>query len=359
MRRLISLTAGFPLGRVFATVFAAGGQDKGPPRWREYPFPDLSGVRTPTNQFFLRSHLSYPRLEAPEWELQIDGVVKEKTSFRLEQLTSLPSVTRLVTFECSGNPPGGGLVSTAEWKGISLRLILEKVGVLPGAVEAVFEGADSGLDEAESIPLVYARSIPLDKALSAETMIVWEMNGARLPWEHGFPVRVVVPGYYAMSHVKWLSRIRLVSRPYKGFYMTKRYFTARHIAATGKFEIHPEIKMKIKSQIARPTAGELLSGSSTLISGAAWTGEGVVTRVEISTNGGVSWRPAELLDEPIPYSWRRWRYLWKEPENGIHTLICRAFDDRGGQQPESADTAVINRYGNNWYHRVDVTVRRA
>jgi hypothetical protein len=119
------------------------------------------------------------------------------------------------------------------------------------------------------------------------------------------------------------------------------------------------MKMKIKSQIARPAPGELLSGSSTLISGAAWTGEGVVTRVEVSTNAGVSWSPADLLDKPVPYAWQRWQHLWKEPANGSHTVVCRAFDDRGGKQPERPDDAVINRYGNNWYHRVEVTVRRA
>lgn len=330
-----------------------------PPKWREFVFSGLSGFRTPTADFFLRSHLNYPRLKAPDWELVIDGLVKHPAKLRFSQLSEFPSTLRTVTFECAGNPPGGGLVSTAEWRGVSLQRVLENAGLPATAREIVLEGSDFGLDEAESVPLIYSRSIPLDKALSAETMIAWEMNGDPLPWEHGFPARLIVPGYYAMSHVKWLSRIRVIDRAYRGFYMKKRYFTARPIAGTREFEIHPEMQMKLKSQIARPVTGEQLSSPTVIITGAAWTGEGKVARVEVSTDGGITWRAAELFDNAIPYAWVRWKFLWNTPANGAYQLVCRAFDDRGEAQPESPDPKVINRYGNNWYHRVEVTVRRS
>jgi DMSO/TMAO reductase YedYZ molybdopterin-dependent catalytic subunit len=328
------------------------------PLLREFAFSELSSPLTPARQFFLRSHLGYPQLDISRWELTVDGRVKQPLKLNFAQLSQLSSETRRVTFECSGNPPGGGLISTADWRGTRLHAILERAGVLPGAQEIVFEGADFGIDEAENIPLVYSRSIPLEKALADETMVAWEMNGQTLPREHGFPARVIVPGYYAMSHVKWLTRIRVLDRPFRGFYMVKRYFTARRVEATGEFEIRPELKMKLKSQIARPVHGEQIASESTIVTGAAWAGDGLISRVEVSTDGGADWVVAELMDKPQSYSWVRWRHRWTPARNGAHTVVCRAFDDRGGAQPETADPTVINRYGNNWYHRVELTVRR-
>ncbi|HEY3130989.1 MAG TPA: sulfite oxidase [Acidobacteriota bacterium] len=357
LKQLVAAALIFPVGRAGSQPLQAiaGGS---PPRWREFLFSELGSWQTPTAQFFLRSHLDHPQLSVADWKLTLDGLVKQRSEFSFEELIKLPSVTRTVTFECSGNPPGGGLISTAEWRAIPLHLLLEKAGVGAGAKEIVFEGADFGLDEEESVPLIFSRSIPLQKALSTETMLAWEMNGKPLSWEHGFPVRVVVPGYYAMSHVKWLSRIRVIDHSYKGFYMTKRYFTARRIPGTGRFEFRAEMQMKIKSQIARPVSGEQISGASTIVTGAAWSGEGIVKRVEVSTDGGSTWTAAVLLDKPVRYAWVRWRLVWNTPANGVYTLVCRAFDDAGGAQPEEPDNSVINRYGNNWYHRVEIKVLR-
>ena len=326
-----------------------------PPRWRECPFSELAGLITPTPRFFLRSHLEYPELDRSKWKLEIGGAVRRPLALGTGDLEALPAVERTITFECAGNPPGGGMVSTAHWRGARLRALLDRAGVAAGAKEVVFEGADYGLDEVESVPLVYARSIPLEKALAEETLIAWEMNGAPLDREHGAPARLVVAGYYAMSHVKWLARIRVVERPYAGFYMTKRYFTARRLPGTGDLQVRPEMKLKVKSQIARPVERERVFGDPVLISGAAWTGEGEISRVEVSTDGGRAWEPARLLDGPAPYAWVRWQHPWRPARSGPHTLVCRAFDSRGGEQPEAADPAVINRYGNNWYHRVEVT----
>jgi DMSO/TMAO reductase YedYZ molybdopterin-dependent catalytic subunit len=330
---------------------------KTPPLSREFQLAQLESRLTPNQQFFLRSHLNYPEPDLPGWKLRIEGLVARPLTLRFEELAALPTQSREVTFECAGNPPGGGMVSTAEWRGIALREFLEKAGFSTKATEVVFEGLDFGLDEAESVPLQYARSISLEKALAAETMIAWKMNGQPLSREHGFPARVVVPGYYAMSHVKWLSRIRLVERPFKGFYMVKRYFTARAVPGAGNFEIQPVMKMKVKSQIARPQPGEQLPRGACRITGAAWAGEASATRVEVSTDGGLHWAPAILLDTPAPYVWVRWEYPWTPGSSGAFTLMCRAFDNQGGKQPEAPDPTLINRYGNNWYHRVDVTVR--
>jgi len=333
-----------------------GSSQQPPPRWREFRFSRLATLITPTEQFFLRSHLDYPQLDPAKWKLKVEGLVARPLEINYTQLTALRSTSRIVTFECSGNPPGGGLVSTAEWRGISLSQLLDKAGVLTTAKEVVFEGGDFGLDEAESVPLSYARSIPVEKALAAETMIAWEMNGERLRWEHGFPARLIVPGYYAMSHVKWLSRIRLIDRPFKGFYMVKRYFTARRLPG-GEFETYPALKMKVKSQIARPASGEHLAKETCLIAGAAWTGDGLISRVELSLDNGITWQAASLLDRPTPHAWMRWEFPWLSPSAGPQTVVCRAFDDQGEQQPQAPDTTLVNRYGNNWYHQVVFTIR--
>lgn len=359
-REWLKRWAGAMLGWPLSCAFNFPAQERSetnPSRWRESPFSQLGERLTPNRQFFLRSHLNSPEIDLRKWNLRIEGLVARPLRLSFDDLKGFHAESRAVTFECSGNAPGGGMVSTAEWRGVALRELLEKAGLSTKAKEVVFEGADFGLDELESVPLRYARSIPLEKALAPETAIAWEMNGEPLSREHGFPARAVVPGDYAMSHVKWLARIRVVERPFKGFYMVKRYFTARPIPGAGGFEIQSVVRMKVKSQIARPAPGEQLGRGTYRIMGAAWAGDALVTKVEVSVDGGSLWEPALLLDKAAPYVWVRWEYPWTPASSGRFALVCRAFDDQGGRQPEAPEPTVLNRYGNNWYHRVDVTVR--
>lgn len=326
------------------------------PVWREPSFSDLRGWITPVEQYFIRRHLALPRIEARNWKLAIDGLVERQLEITYEELLHFAHVRRVVTSECAGNLAGGGMVGNAEWSGVSLAALLKHAGIQSGAVEVILDGVDCGLDEGENVPVCYSRSIPVQKALAPETLLAAEMNGRLLTLEHGYPVRAVVPGWYAMSNVKWLRRIHVTDRPFGGFYMSKRYFTAKRDAVTGEFGITRLTEMSVKSQIARPRQGEVLKREPYLIRGAAWTGSGQVERVDVSGDGGETWRRASLGKERAQYAWRVWEHIWKPPGPGKHTILVRAFDERGNTQPAAEDMERINRYANCWIHRVAVEV---
>jgi len=293
------------------------------------------------------------------WKLAIEGLVERRLDLTYQDLLRLPRIGAVVTSECAGNLPGGGMVGNAEWSGVSLAALLKHAGIKRDAIEVILDGADCGLDEGENVPVCYSRSIPLQKALARETLLALDMNGKPLTSEHGYPLRAVVPGWYAMTNVKWVRRIEVTDRPFNGFYMSKRYFTAKRDAVTGELVIRRVAEMGIKSQIARPRHGEVLKPRPYVIRGAAWTGAGRVERVEVSTDGGKSWRLAMQGEQRAPYTWIFWEYPWESPEIGQHTILARAFDDRGGIQPEAEDPERINRYANRWIQHVGVEVSSA
>ena len=325
-------------------------------RWRETPLSELSQWVTPVDSFLVRSHLAVPQVAVRDWRLVVEGLVEHRMELTYPELLRRPQVTKAVTFECAGNAPGGGMVSNAEWTGFSLSALLREAGIKPGAVEVILDGVDYGLDEGENVPLCYSRSFPVRKALELETLLAYKMNGQDLDAQHGFPLRAVVPGWYAMAHVKWLHRIQVTDRPYLPFYMSKRYYTAKRDVITGEPVITLVTELALKSQIARPQEGETLEPAPYRIKGAAWTGRGQVEKVEVSVDGGKSWQAAALGKERAPGAWVLWEYLWKSPEAGEQTLMVRAFDDRGKTQPIAEDRDRINRYVNNWIHQVHVRV---
>ncbi len=258
-------------------------------RWRETPFAELDQWITPVDSFLVRSHLTVPHVEVRDWKLVVEGLVEHRLELTYPELLRRPQVTRAVTFECAGNPPGGGMVSNAEWTGFSLSALLKEAGIKPGAVEIILDGVDYGLDEGENVPLTYSRSFPVQKALELETILAYKMNGQDLNAQHGFPLRAVFPGWYAMAHVKWLHRIEVTDRTYLPFYMSKRYYTAKRDVITGEPVVTLVTELALKSQIARPQEGEILEPVPYRIRGAAWTGRGQVERVEVSVDAGKSW----------------------------------------------------------------------
>jgi DMSO/TMAO reductase YedYZ molybdopterin-dependent catalytic subunit len=232
-----------------------------------------------------------------------------------------------------------GAVSTAEWTGVRLSTLLDRASPKPNACEVILEGADCGMLEDPKGPLgelKFARSIPLEKA-RRDVLLAYKMNGDDLPPEHGFPVRAIVPGWYAMASVKWLQRIVVTDRPFTGYYQTidYAYWDKRDDIA----ELAPLTEMQIKAEIAKPAQGETVpSDSDVRVHGAAWTSDGEITKVELSTDGGANWNEVNLLDKPIPNTWRRWEHQWRTPSVvGKQTLIARATDSRGRTQPVERD----------------------
>jgi DMSO/TMAO reductase YedYZ molybdopterin-dependent catalytic subunit len=328
------------------------------------------GIVTPTEAFYVRNHFSIPRLDSSEWLLRLDGAVDRVTTWNYEQLLSLPSRNLLVTLECAGNgrsgmtprPPGElwryGAVSTAEWTGVPLADLLYQAGLSADAVEIVAEGADNGFVEDVGNTMFFARSLPLSQALHKDILVAYAMNGEPLTPEHGFPVRLVVPGWYGVASVKWLARLCVVTEPFCGFFQKERYqlvYTPSS-ASAGEPQPVPLTTMAIRSLLIRPTPGAILQPGQHRVQGLAWSGAIPVVRVEVSSDGGMYWEHAHLLGEPLPYAWRQWEYNWHATSPGHAHLCSRAVDAEGNSQPVEIAWNKLG-YANNAIQRVQVEIR--
>lgn len=320
---------------------------------RGFRFEELESFVTPTERFFLRSHLEVPRLDPGRFRLAVGGWVERPFSISFAELTRRPRVRRAVTFECSGNSVGGGMVSTAEWAGTLLAPLVEHARLRPGALELLMEGADAGLDELVPVPLQYGRSVPLEALKAIPGLLVWEMNGQPLRPEHGFPLRVVLPGLYGLQNVKWIVRLTVLNSPYRGFYQTQRYVGMRR--TPGGVRVDEIQRQRVKSQIARiEPHGEPASGTYR-VTGAAWSGGEGIRQVDVSTDGGSTWKSAVLEPARDPCAWVLWAHSWRALP-GTHEVVARATDGLGRSQPLARDSGVLTGYVNNWCHRKAITV---
>jgi DMSO/TMAO reductase YedYZ molybdopterin-dependent catalytic subunit len=319
----------------------------------EFPFSALSSFITSNEQFFVRSHFGVPRLERDTWRLVIEGRVKQPCEITYDELRQMPSRSVTMTLECAGNsrvflsPKVGGLqwelgaVSNAEWTGVPLAAVLKRAGVKAGVAEVVLEGADNGAITKEPVSpgkIHYARSLPLAKALMPEVILAYSMNGEALSHSHGFPLRAIVPGWYGMASVKWLTRLVVTDTAFRGYFQTSDY-TFWEQRDELPIQLLPVTEVEVKAEIARPALHEIIPSDAIYrIYGAAWTGESEVTKVEVSTDGGSRWEQAQLLGEPVPYAWRLWEHYWRTPgQPGARTLMARATDARGDVQPMQRD----------------------
>ena len=317
----------------------------------EMPFETLEGFLTPTESFYVRTHFPIPSIDKDAWWLRIEGEVENSFAINYEELLELESVTILATLECAGNNRsfldpkvkgvqwGLGAVGTAEWSGVPLSILLDRAGVKANGSEVILEGADGGmLEDPKSPPgeLKFARSTPVAKA-RADVLLAYKMNGRELPPEHGFPVRAIVPGWYAMASVKWLQRIIVTEQPFTGYYQTFDYAYWQRQKAIA--ELTPLTEMQVKAQIAEPAEGDVVPANSRVrVHGAAWTSNGEITKVELTTDGGATWTEAKLLGESKPNAWRLWEFNWQTPTApGRQTLIARATDSLGRTQPVQRD----------------------
>ena len=319
---------------------------------------------TPVGLHYTLSHFDIPQTDETRFRLKVDGCVHQALALSLDDLRSLPQTTVRVTMECAGNGRAGmaprypsmpwlhGAVSTAEWTGVPLRELLRKAAVGKAAREVAFLGADRGFDS--GVEHHFGRSLDLAEADSA--LVALAMNGAALPPQHGAPLRLVVPGWFGMASVKWLSRITVLEQPFDGYQQVAGYRYTKQRAERGT----PVREMKVKSLMAPPgiadwyTRRRLVDAGPVLIEGKAWSGAGVaVSRVEFGRDG--EWGDADIDPQGEPYAWQRWRCRW-DAVRGEHELACRATDARGAVQPIEPDWNV-GGMGNNAVQRVQVTVR--
>jgi sulfane dehydrogenase subunit SoxC len=328
------------------------------------PLEALRYPITPAGLHYLLIHYDIPAVEPDAFRLELGGAVERPLSLSLDDLRSRERVSLPVTFECAGNgrallaprplsqPWLTEAVGTAEWGGTPLRALLDEAGVRPSAVEALFTGLDRGVEG--GVPQAYERALAL--ADTEQALLAYEMNGAPLPPQHGHPLRLVVPGWYGMTNVKWLARITLLEAPFQGYQQAVGYRLYDAAGVPGE----PVTRMLPRSLMAPPGVPDFMSRERLLepgpvtLQGRAWSGYGEIERVEVSTDGGESFAPA-LLEEPLgPAAWRGWRFEWHAPP-GEHVLSSRATDAAGNTQP--LDPAWnLKGYANNAVERIVVRV---
>ena len=328
------------------------------------PLEALRYPVTPVGLHYLLIHFDVPDVDPDHWRLTVRG--ERELTLDLAELKQRPRAELAVTMECAGNgrahldprpvsqPWLLEAVGTALWGGTPLRPLLEEAGVGESAVEVLFTGLDRGIDG--GIEQQYQRSLSVEDALGEDLLLAYDMNGAALPPQHGFPLRLVVPGWYGMTSVKWLAEIEVVDEPFAGYQQTQAYRLrqAEDEEGTALQRIVP------RSLFVPPGIPEFLSrdriadAGEHVIQGRAWSGLAPIAAVDVSSDGGATWSPAELEPEEGRWAWRGWRFRW-QAEPGQHVLCSRARDEEGNEQPVDPPWN-LGGYANNAVQTVSVTV---
>jgi sulfite oxidase len=315
----------------------------------EMPLDGFNSWITPVERFFVRCHMSKPSVDLAAWRLSVQGEVSSPLNLTMDELKKLPAAEVVSVLECAGNGRGfyqptitgmqwsRGGVGNARWRGVRLGDVLKKAGMKASMRHVLFNGADTPPGAMPD----FMRTVPLKKALDPDTILAFEMNGEPLPVAHGFPLRLIVPGWAGDSWSKWVTNIQALDKEYDGFWMKTAYrYPVRPVApgsAVDPADLKPLEGIRPKSVIAGPADGAGVGSGPVRIHGVAWAGESPVARVEVSTDGGRAWRPATLGRDKARYAWRLWEVTWTPPGPGSYVLMARATDAAGATQPLVAD----------------------
>jgi DMSO/TMAO reductase YedYZ molybdopterin-dependent catalytic subunit len=331
------------------------------------PLEALRWDLTPLGLHYLLTHYDIPAVDADAWRLRVDGLVERPLELSLDEVRARPAVELAVTMECAGN--GRALiephvvsqpwlleaVGTASWRGTRVGPLLEEAGLLEGASDVLFTGLDRGVEGGEEQE--YARGLPLAELLEGDALLAYEVNGVPLPPQHGFPLRLLVPGWYGMTSVKWLARVSVLDAPFDGYQMRHSY----RLRLEEDEEGEPLSRIRPRSLMIPPgipdfgTRIRIVQAGPCTLQGRAWSGEAELAAVDVSTDGGGTWAEAELGESSLGrWAWRPWSFEWLATP-GEHELCCRARDAAGREQPlEPAWN--LGGYANNAVQRVPVTV---
>jgi DMSO/TMAO reductase YedYZ molybdopterin-dependent catalytic subunit len=328
----------------------------------ETPLSALAHVPTPAQLFYVRSNFAIPRLSLADWRLTVAGAVTTPRTFSFDELERFPRHDALVLLECAGNGrrrmvpvPSGvgwdlGAVSCAVFRGIRLSDVLAACNPSDKAVEVLFVGADVG-EVSPGRVIAFERSLPIERALDPAVLLASEMNGAPLTPEHGYPMRVLVPRWYAVSSVKWITEIRVLEQPFTGHFQTERYV---YLGDASVPDGTPVREMRVRALIAQPEDSATVSRGDVVVRGIAWSGAGRIAMVEVSTDNGTSWQAGSLTEPRTQGAPVLWSFVWKATP-GVYTILARATDAAGNTQP--LDSVYNNLgYGNNLVQRIRVTV---
>ena len=325
----------------------------------------IGGVVMPNARFYVRNHFETPRLDPVSWQLEVKGLVERPVRLSLRDLHNMHSETLVATLECAGNgrsgfdPPADGeqwqlgAVSTAEWTGVPLAEILGHAGVRPEAVEIVFRGADQGNVGEAGDPIRFERSLPATDAGHPGSLLAYAMNGEPLPLEHGYPLRLIVPGWYAVASVKWLTEIEVTGSPFTGYFQAKRY--VYETQRNGTMAREPVRLQQVRSVITQPSAGQQITPGDLVVRGVAWSGAAPIDTVEVRIGSG-PWQNARLIGQQHRHSWRWWELLTRIDSPGETTLQARATDLAGRTQPDRPHWNRLG-YGGNAVQNVPLLIR--
>jgi DMSO/TMAO reductase YedYZ molybdopterin-dependent catalytic subunit len=324
----------------------------------------IGGVVMPNAHFYVRNHFQIPNLDPAGWRLEVTGLVERPLVLSLAQLQAMPSRPAVVTLECAGNgrasldpavagePWGLGAVSTAEWTGVPLMDVLDRAGLTPGAREVVFQGADTGSVEGRAGVIRFERSLAVEQLRESGAILAFAMNGEALPVQHGYPLRLIVPGWYAVASVKWLIGIQAVGAPFDGYYQVDKYQYERQ--RDGQLEKEPVTLQQVRSLIVEPRAEQTIARGETLIRGVAWSGAASIARVEVSVGRG-PWQQATLVGDSHLGRWQWWQMVARVDTTGPISVRAKATDLAGRTQPDHPQWNA-HGYGNNVVQETLVTV---
>src|ERR671922_1839673 len=321
-------SANIPAGSIFAEETLA---------------PFVASELTPNDKFYrIDTNLIVPSVDANAWRLNVRGLVRNgPLQFTYDELKAMPSTSEYATLECISDKIDGDLISTAYWKGVPLKTILEKAQVLPEAIYIVFRCSDG-----------YDVGIPLDRGMMDGTILAYEMNGVPLPAEHGFPVRAIVPGLYGMMNAKWITEIELVNTVYEGFWQRRGW------ANNAKYQTHSKIVFPgdaLRNRFEElSTINAATIGSKSPIAGIAFAGDRGISKVEVSTDGGNTWQNTSIKDPLSSNSWVLWALDWIPQNKGKYNIVVRATDKAGNMQTAEIRDTYPN--GATGYHSVEKTV---
>jgi len=310
-RKFIKVTGG---------AFALASAPLAASAFAEETLPVSYGGPTPNRDFYVTSYGGTPRVDAARWTLKIDGLVERPMTLTYADILRMPAMYAMLTLECIGNPAGGSAIGNAQWTGVKLKPLLERAGVRRTAVYAAMRAADG-----------YATGVPLAEIMRGENWLVYQMNGQPLPPEHGYPLRIFIPGKYGMKQPKWLTELELVSSPFIGYWEARGWSNeAWRKVNSGFFSPRPAnglLDILSLDRSAKVTAPVDLIGW-------ALAGPSGVRGVEISTDRGRSWQAARLLENRSPYIWTVWRYRFAPATPGDYEVRVRATDGTGAAQSE-------------------------
>jgi sulfite oxidase len=330
----------------------------------ESPLGAVDTWLVPNNLFYLRNHHAYPAINFENWRLSVGGQIEYSFSLSYQQLLNMPQITIVNNLECAGNkrafftPPASGAqweiggMGNASWTGVPLSYVLTQAKLLPGVHEILFTGVDSGPRPDTPGNYHFARSMPLKDISMVDPLLALYMNEQILPFKHGFPVRLIVPGWYGMASVKWLSSITALTSEFTGPYqkIDYLYLSKEHDYSRSR----PVTTIKVNSVITSPQDQAIIYPGITVIKGIAWAGNTSITQIEVSTDGGVTWAAVSSTSKnPSRFAWVLWEYHWKVYAPGKYTIQVKATDNLGNVQPAKAPWNAKG-YGNNCIHAINI-----